>query len=104
MGIVNAFLCVYFTPKYFKVVGILNANRFDTLDKMDKFLHDKSFQSCPTLCNPMDHSLLGSSVQRISQARILECIAISFLRDFLDPGWNPHLISTALAGGFFFNH
>ena len=25
----------------------------------------KSFQSCPTLCNPMDHSPPGSSVHRI---------------------------------------
>ena len=30
-------------------------------------------QSCPTLCNPMDCSPLGSSVHLIFQARILEC-------------------------------
>ena len=35
-------------------------------------------QSCPTLCNPMDHSLPGSSVHGILQARILECVAIPF--------------------------
>ena len=35
-------------------------------------------QSCPTLCNPMDCSLEGSSVHGISQTRILEWIAISF--------------------------
>jgi len=29
-------------------------------------------QSCPTLCNPMDCSLPGSSVHGILQARILE--------------------------------
>ena len=29
-------------------------------------------QSCLTLCNPMDYSLLSSSIQGISQARILE--------------------------------
>ena len=28
-------------------------------------MHAKSFQSCPTLCNPMDCSLLGSSVHGI---------------------------------------
>ena len=33
---------------------------------------------CPTLCNPMDGSLQGSSVYWISQARILECVVISF--------------------------
>ena len=30
---------------------------------------------CPTLCDPMDCSLPGSSVHRISQARILEWVA-----------------------------
>ena len=35
-------------------------------------------QSCPTLCNPMDCSLLGSSVHGIFQAIVLEWIAISF--------------------------
>ena len=37
-------------------------------------------QSCPSLCNPMDCSLPGSSIHRISQARIMEWIAISFFR------------------------
>ena len=32
-------------------------------------------QSCLTLCNPMDYSLLGSSVHSILQARILEWVA-----------------------------
>ena len=36
-------------------------------------------QSCPTLCNPMNYSLSGSSVHRILQARILECFH-SFLQ------------------------
>ena len=35
-------------------------------------------QSCPTLCDPMDCSLTGSSVHRISQARVLEWVAIAF--------------------------
>ena len=38
--------------------------------------------SCPTLCNPMDCSLPGSSVHGIFQARVLEWIAISFSRGF----------------------
>ena len=37
-------------------------------------------QSCQTLCDPMDCSLPGSSVHEISQARILEWIAISSSR------------------------
>ena len=35
-------------------------------------------QSCPTLCDPMNYSLPGSSIPGICQARVLEWIAISF--------------------------
>ena len=35
-------------------------------------------QSCPTLCNPVDYSLPGSSVHGILQARVMEWVAISF--------------------------
>ena len=38
----------------------------------------KLFQSCPTLCDPTDDSLLGSSISGILQARTLEWVAISF--------------------------
>ena len=39
-------------------------------------------QSCPTLFDPVDCSLPGSSVPGIVQARILEWVAISFSRSF----------------------
>ena len=35
-------------------------------------------QSCPTLCDPMDCSLPGSSIHGILQARVLEWGAIAF--------------------------
>ena len=38
----------------------------------------KSFQSCPTLCDPIDGSPPGSPVPGILQARTLEWGAISF--------------------------
>ena len=38
----------------------------------------KSLQSCPTLCNPIDGSPLGSLIPGILQARTLEWVAISF--------------------------
>ena len=38
-------------------------------------------QLCPTLCDPMDCSLQGSSVHGIFQARILEGVTISFSRE-----------------------
>ena len=37
----------------------------------------KSLQSCPTLCDPIDGSPLGSPVPGILQARTLEWVAIS---------------------------
>ena len=38
----------------------------------------KVTQSCPTLCNLMDYSMLDSSVHGILQARILEWVAVPF--------------------------
>jgi len=53
----------------------------------------KLLQSCPTLCNPVDCSLAGSSVHGILQARILEWVAISSSRGiFPTQGSNPHLL------------
>ena len=46
-------------------------------------------QLCPTLCDPMDCSPPGSSVHGISEARILECVAIAFSGDLPDPGIEP---------------
>ena len=45
-----------------------------------KWKESEVAQSCPTLCNPMDCSLPGSSIHGIFQARILEWVAISFSR------------------------
>ena len=39
-------------------------------------VHAKSLQSCPTLCDPVDHSQPDSSVHGILQARILEWVAM----------------------------
>ena len=40
-------------------------------------------QSCPTLCDPVDCSLPGSSVHGIFQARVLEWVAIAFSERWL---------------------
>ena len=42
------------------------------------FTYAKLLQSCPTLCDPIDGSPLGSPVPGILQARTLEWVAISF--------------------------
>ena len=45
----------------------------------------KSLQLCPTLCNPMDCSPPGSSVQRVLQGRILGWVAIPSSRRSFQP-------------------
>ena len=52
----------------------------------------KVVQSCPTLCNPVDCTVLGASVHGILQARILEWVAVPFSRDLPNLGWNPGLL------------
>ena len=49
---------------------------------------------CPTLFDPMDCSPLGSSVHGISQARILEWVAISFSRGSSWPRDQTHISCT----------
>ena len=55
-------------------------------------------QLCLTLCDLMDYSPPGSSVQRIFQAGILERVAVPFSRGLPDPGIEP--TSPALASRF----
>ena len=56
-------------------------------------------QSCPTLCNPTDYSLQGTSVHGILQARILKWVAIPFSRGSSQPrDWT---CVSCMAGRFF---
>ena len=48
-------------------------------------------QSCPTLCDPLDCSSPGSSVHGISQARILEWVAIPYSRGSSRPRDRTHV-------------
>ena len=47
-------------------------------------------QSCLTFCNPMDYSLLGSSVPGILQLRILEWVVMPSLRGSSQPRDQTH--------------
>ena len=48
-------------------------------------LQVKVAQSCPTLCDPLDYSLPGSSVHEILQAKILDWGAVPFSRESSQP-------------------
>ena len=55
-------------------------------------------QLCLTLCNPMDYSPPGSSVHGVFQARILECIVISFSRGSFWPRDQTHVSCVSYIG------
>ena len=62
----------------------------------------RSLHLCSTLCDPMDCSLPGSSVNGIFQGEILEWVARPSSGDFPNPGIEPASPeSHALAGRFF---
>ena len=66
------------------------------------YIHQSFTQSCPTLCNPMNCSLPGSSVHGIFQAGILEWVAISFSRGSSQPRdqtWVSHIASRFFTTG-----
>ena len=66
-------------------------------------VHDKSLQSCLTLCHPMDCSPPGSSVHGILQARILEWVAIPPSRGSSGLRDQTHISYISCTGsGFFF--
>ena len=57
------------------------------------FLSCVCAQLCPTVCNPMDCNLSGTSVHGISQARMLEWVAVFLLQGtFPTQGPNPSLL------------
>ena len=56
-------------------------------------------QSCPTLCDPMDSSLPGSSVHGILQARILQWVSMSSSRGSFLSRDQTHV--SCIASGFF---
>ena len=59
----------------------------------------KSLQSCPTLCDPIDGSPLGSPVPGILQARTLEWVAVPSSRGSSQPRNRTQVSRTA--GRFF---
>ena len=57
--------CIILTVRYYMLAHVAAAAT-------------KSLQSCPTLCDPIDGSQLGSPISGILQARVLEWGAIAF--------------------------
>ena len=72
------------------------ANKFK---KIIKLTCASVTQFCPTVCDPMDCSLPGSSVHVIFQARKLEWVAIPFSRISSQPKDRTQV--SCIAGRFF---
>ena len=85
-------LYVYMYPLFFQIPSHLGHHRplrgvpfaMSRFSLVFYFIHAaaaaaaKSLQSCPTLCDTIDGSPLGSAIPGILQARTLEWVAISF--------------------------
>ena len=61
----------------------------------------QSFQSCPTLCNPMDCCPPGSSIHKMLQARIRSGLPCPPPGDLPDLGIKPASPVYCITGGFF---
>ena len=86
------------------IVATVTGNTPSVLDKQVVIVYSNLvllwlFSRVQLICSSIDCSPPGSSVHRISQARILEWVAISFSGDLPDLGIKP--MSSALAGRFF---
>ena len=74
----------------------------NTITEIKNTVYVKSLQSCQTLCNPMDYSPAGSSVNEIFQARLLEWVAMPSSRGSSQPkDWTHISFVPALASRFF---
>ena len=60
-------------------------------DRVNVRVNAKSLHSCPSLCDPVDHSPPGSSVHGIFQAGILEWVAIPSSRGSSRPRDRTHI-------------
>ena len=65
--------------------SLSNENIFNCYTLLTAAAAAKSLQSCPTLCDPIDSSPLGSSVSGILQARTLLTRKEQIVRLFFSP-------------------
>ena len=70
---------------HLQVDVLRNLNKYLTIRCSNAYVHAKSLQLCPTLCDFMDYSLLGSSVHGTLHTRILEWAAMPSSRGFSGP-------------------
>ena len=96
-----------FQARILEWVAIYARNLLLKIEKLYIYIysmHAKTLQSCPSLCDPMDCSLPGSSVCGILQARILEWVTISFSRGTSQPRDQTHVSRVSCTGRWVLYH
>ena len=79
-----------------KKVGDHDTREFEPIIQQERRKKESEVaQLCLTLCNPMDYSPPGSSIQGILQARTLEWVVISFSRGSSHPRSRTQVSCTA---------
>ena len=74
------------------------------LIKISGYVSAQSLQLCPTLCNPVDCSLPGSSVHGILLARTVEWVAMPSSRGSSSSWDQTHVCCVSWIAGRFFTH
>ena len=81
--------------------NIANNVQFPSIPFPSSSMHVKSFQSCPTLCNPIDCRLQAPLSMRFSRQEYSSGLPFPTTGDLPDPGIKPaSLMSPASAGRF----
>ena len=85
--ILNIYTSRELNLKKYKLQGVfaISLVLYITFSIVVWFMYAQSLQLCPTLCNPMNCSLPGSSVHGILQARILEWVAMLSSKRLFQP-------------------
>ena len=81
------------------VFAPINISKWKIRPSVGTCMRAHLFQPCPSLCDPMDYSLPGSSVCGILQARIREWVAVPSSRGSSQPRDRTHVF--CIAGRFF---
>ena len=85
--------------KLFSLQAYKNVLKYESVYSIPLVVVVLVTQLCPTLCDPTDCNLSGSSVHGIFPARILKWVAISFCRVSSQPGDRTQV--SCIAGRFF---
>ena len=79
MGLINSLFWLANSSSHLPILSMkwleAASEHRSKIDSLKIYFQSEVTQSCPTLCDPMDCSLLGSSVHGIFQARVLERVA-----------------------------